>query len=41
VEPDVDADIMGDETHDPDGGGLGRTGCTTGLKTSSSPDELD
>lgn len=34
VEPDVDEGGLGDETHDPDGGGLGPDWMTTGSRTS-------
>jgi hypothetical protein len=41
VEPDVDADIMGDETQDPDGGGLGTDWVDDWFDDFEQPDELD
>ena len=41
VEPDVDADIMGDETQDPDGGSLGTDWVDDWFEDFDQPDELD
>lgn len=41
VEPDVDADTMGDETQDPDGGGLGMDWVDDWFEDFEQPAQLD